>query len=512
MLQALEKPLNRSAEARVKTVPVPLKGWNTRDRYAENRDSILYAPVLTNFFVNEGKLEMVAGYDEHSTGLPMADVESLMEYDAEGATKLFAAVGSEIYDCTSHGAVGGADLSGKTNARWQHTMYATTSGQYLCTVNGADGFWTYNGSAWIERSITGVSSSDLINISSHKTRLWFVQKNTMKAWYLPTLAISGTATSIDFGSLCKHGGTLVATATWTYDGGSGVDDLFVALTSQGEVLIYQGTDPASDWSLVGVFKIDKPIGLRCVEKFGSDLAVLTESGVVQMSQVLQSITGRDAFSDAIRDEFVKAASSAARDIFGWELQLYSKRGWLVCNIPQIDGTYDQFIFNTVSPGWFKMTGKNAVCWHATGDNLHFGGADGGLYHADNGESDNGAAIVGEYQPAWSRFGTSQKKQFTLVRPNFLSDGAPTPYCSMKVEYEDSDPGQLPEISFGISGSEWDEDEWDVAVWGGGIFPTSRWVTVSGIGIVGAPRIKVSSATVFVSIVSVDVAFEIGGIV
>jgi hypothetical protein len=511
MLQPLERRLTRGAESRVKTIPVPLKGWNTRDRYAENRDSILYAPVLTNFFINEGKLELVAGYAEHVTGLPDADVETLMEYDAGTTTTLFAGVGSEIYDVTSSSGIGMADVTGLNNARHQHTMFATTSGQHLCIVNGADDFRTFNGTSWTTRPLTNASASDMIDIAAHKSRLWFVQKNSMKAWYLATLGVQGALTSLDIGSLCKHGGSLQAIGTWTYDGGSGPDDYFVMVTSQGEVVIYAGTDPASSWTLSGIFKVDKPIGRRCLEKFGSDMVIFTESGPVLLSQIFQSITGKDAFADEIRDQFVRAASTDARNLYGWEVQLYSKRGWLICNIPQTDGTYMQFIYNTVTPGWFKMTGKPSICWHAADDAIYFGGPNGGVYRADYGTSDDGEEITGDYQPAWSRFGTSQKKKFNMVRPNFFTDGEPNPLVSMRVEYDDRNPTQEPELTWSVEGAEWDDGIWDEASWGGGINPVSRWITVSGIGIVGAPRIQVSTSSVTLSIASTDISFEVGGI-
>ena len=50
-----------------------------------------------------------------------------------------------IYDVSSSGAVGAAAVSGLTNARHQHTMFATSGGQFLVICNGADGVRTYDG-------------------------------------------------------------------------------------------------------------------------------------------------------------------------------------------------------------------------------------------------------------------------------------------------------------------------------------------------------------------------------
>lgn len=514
MRRAVEAPLNRAPTARVRTIPCPIKGWNTRDKLTERRDSPNYAPVLVNLIPANSRLELRDGYSDHATGLPTDDVETIMEYDAAGSQSLFAAVGTEIYDVTTAGAVGAAAVTGLTNARWQWIMHATTSGQYLVGVNGADGVHTYSGSAWATQSITVATASTFISVTAHQARLWFVEKQSLKLWYLATYAIAGAATKLDLGALCKHGGELVAVATWTYDGGAGADDLLAAITSQGEVVVYAGTDPSSSstWALKGVYKIDRPIGNRCVIKLGADLAILTESGVVQMSAVLTSVAGKDAFSDVIRDEFVAAAASA-KGVYGWSLSLYPKRGWLIANIPTLTaGEYDQFVFNTLNGAWTRFRGQPAICWHASGDAIYFGGPDGGLYQADTGTSDDGTTIDWDYQPAWSRFGTSQKKRFTLSRVNFFSDGQPRPLINMRVDYDDRAPTSSPTLTVADVGSEWDADAWDDATWGGGLYASANWITVTGAGIVGAPRIQGSTTTADIAIVSVDVAFEVGGLI
>ena len=83
-------------------------------------------------------------------------------------------------------------------------------------------------------SITNVTSANLIQVTSHMRRLWFVEKNTTKVWYLPTDAISGAATALDVGSMLTYGSYVIATATWTVDGGNGPNALFVILSNKGK--------------------------------------------------------------------------------------------------------------------------------------------------------------------------------------------------------------------------------------------------------------------------------------
>jgi hypothetical protein len=52
----------------------------------------------------------------------------------------------------------------------------------------------------------------------------------------------------------------MAIASWTRDGGSGMDDVLAIITSNGEVLIYSGTDPEGSrrrGAKVGLFSIPK---------------------------------------------------------------------------------------------------------------------------------------------------------------------------------------------------------------------------------------------------------------
>jgi hypothetical protein len=77
-------------------------------------------------------------------------------------------------------------------------------------------------------------------------------------------------------------------ATWTIDNVSGMDDYAAFITSEGEVAIYQGYDPAqiSTWSLIGIFNIGRPIGTRCIARHESDVLCITADGITPLSKAL----------------------------------------------------------------------------------------------------------------------------------------------------------------------------------------------------------------------------------
>ena len=67
----------------------------------------------------------------------------------------------------------------------------------------------------------------------------------MSLWYLPLNSISGAASEFPIGNFLQKGGKIVAIIPWTIDSGHGSDDLFCILSSEGEIAVYSGTDPAS---------------------------------------------------------------------------------------------------------------------------------------------------------------------------------------------------------------------------------------------------------------------------
>lgn len=512
MRRALRQNNARAQRASVVGLPAPFRGLNLRDRLEEAKPG--YAVALENFFPGNGEASLRRGFIQWATGLP-ANVETLMEYAAGTTREMFAASGTAIYDVTGSGAVGAAEISSLTNARWSHTMFATTGGNYLVLVNGADGVRTYSGSAWANQSITGATAANLIAVTNHKNRLWFVEKDSLSAWYLSTLAISGAATELDLAALCKHGGTLKACEGWSVDAGDGADDFLVFVTSEGECIVYQGTDPSSanTWAMVGIYKTDRPLGRRCLIKFGADLLVLTESGVVSVSALIGTSSRWAQISELVRPDFLTQSLTYASE-FGWQMAHYRRRGWLIVNMPDTGDFFSQLAYNSqmkAPDGWFRMTGQNALCWGELDGDLYFGG-NGVVYQADNGASDDGDERTGRLRWAWSRMGTPAKKRFTMVRPHMRCDALPDPLIDMRVDYDGSGPSSVPVITVSSDGATWDVDEWDIGSWAGSTATYSQWISTAGIGHVGALDLTFSSSTAEeFAVIGVEIAFEVGGV-
>ena len=502
---------NRRSSSQVVTLPPPVGGWNTRDPLPEmsQKDAI----HLTNMIPGIGEVRLRNGSADHVTGL-LTYVETLMVHsNVNGTEKMFAAVPTKIFNVTTAGAVGSADISSLSNGRWQHTMFGTAAGNYLIAVNGADDGRYYDGSSWASLSVTGVASADLINVTPHVGRLWFVEKNKLDAWYLGVSAISGAATKFPIGQFCRLGGYLLAIGSWSVDGGSGMNDNAVFITSNGEAVVYQGSDPSSSstWALVGVFRIAEPVGRRCVIKAGPDLAIITSSGVIPLSRVLSvdlSAQKSYSFSDKISPSF-ESAFRVAKNNHGWQVIEWPQSNLIICNIPITERTEQhQYVVNVLTGAWSPWEGLNAACWAIMGSSLFFGNNTGTIRKYGTDWVDGTANISFRIQQAYSNFGGSNIKRFLAARPLLTAPASFTPSVAVQTDYN-TELLSLPGTSAASQASFWDTSTWDVSAWDETSVPTATWQAVSGIGQVGSITMTGSMSQGLV-LNHTDVQFEVGG--
>ena len=198
-------------------------------------------------------------------------------------------------------------------------------------ANGADDVRNYDGAAWSAPAITNVASSTLIHVTAHKSRLWFVQIGTADLWYLPVSSIAGAAAKFPVAALLTKGGYVMACGTWSVDSGSGMDDLFVVWSSEGEVLIYQGQTlhHLQRGHLSGGTTAAKPIGRRCMFPIGGDLAMISDDGILPISTLMKAdraVASDKAITKRIRQAWVDA-TLRGRDAFGWQMISHPSAIW-----------------------------------------------------------------------------------------------------------------------------------------------------------------------------------------
>jgi hypothetical protein len=425
-----------------------------------------------------------------------------------------------VTTATAHGLVTGnrVTITGASEA--------TFNGTFVITVTGASAFtYTSTGTTtatsvtgtYTVIGITGVNSNTFINVNLFKNRLYFTQKDTLACWYLDVDAISGPASPLYFGGIARNSGYLQAMGTWTLDAGQGADDYAVFVTSMGEVIVYNGTDPDSPdtWALKGVWQLGQTFSRRCFFKWSGDLLLLTQDGLVPLASALQSsrLDPRVNLTDKIYFAVSQAASLYYAQ-FGWQINYFAGENMLILNIPIPNGI-EQYVMHTITKSWARFTGIQGYCWEVSGDaDMHFGG-NGivGIFYSTT--SDDEGNITATAQQAYSYFDTpGQLKRFTMVRPILQSTGGvPSVLCGISVDFDTQ--SQLGAVSFNpntLTEGIWDSSKWDNAVWAGGLITTKIWQGVTGIGYTGSVNLNAASRGIELHWASTDYVMEAGGVV
>ena len=136
-------------------------------------------------------------------------------------------------------------------------------------------YWTSDSSTDSISWITGPAGtpvehgSDLTYVCKYRNRLFFVEKNSMNAWYLPLNAVGGALALIPLSGAATKGGKLLFCAVWSIDAGDGIDDKIVFCTDLGELLIFTGSDPSSaaNWRQEGRYDMSAAAGHECARRY-----------------------------------------------------------------------------------------------------------------------------------------------------------------------------------------------------------------------------------------------------
>ena len=447
--------------------------------------------TLTNMIPYQYGLRVRSGFQDHFTGLRWEDpydpgiwkllpVLTLLPFSGSSESgendRLFACTRVGIFDVTdayqvqSPFTTGYVDVStaayafpiaiGKAGTG-VGTAFTNTAGEhFLAYTDGANGYLLYRESTddWIK--ITQGSGTDGLTISGAdpgsfrfvmqwKNRLWFVPQDSTKTFYLEVRAYAGVAHALDFSPRFKYGGNLVGLWSWTLDGGQGVDDLLVGISRAGDVVVYQGTDPAlpGAFGLRGVWWIGPvPPGRTVASDFGGDLFVLSRAGCLPLSKLVAGGLIRDpsVYETAkITNSFNKLMSERG-SFDGWALTVHPNDNLLVINVPKLPGEDGpiQAVMSLANKGWAIHEGQPISCvatWHGL---MYFGTADGrvcvstgtmdsGIYtfynttgeftewqYADDGPQEINFAMLSAYQT----LGSPNKKRVHMARPYFITDG------------------------------------------------------------------------------------------
>lgn len=455
-------------------LPAPTGGLNGRDSLAAMPSSDAY--FMDNWFPGTSSCVSRNGYESFATGLG-APVESLAAYVGGAAAKLLGFSGGKIFDCTAGGAVGAPLQSARVGSDVVTAMFSNAGSQFLMGASGLDVVFSYDGATVTNMAITGVtgSAATLQTVFSFKGRLYFTQLNQLGFYYLPVGQIQGAASYFDLAQVARKGGHLLAVCSFSMDSaGVGPNDYFLAITSEGEYIVYAGNDPsnAANFTLVGRYYSAPPIGRRCYLEYNSDILIITTEGMIPFSNI-RTDEGADP-TDSLTYKLGTLLTDYTRyqTTPGWQALTYSKAGYLLLNVPtgtSIGSKYIQYVMNTKTKKWTRFTGQNSLCWVIHKQGLYFGDFMGNIYLADSGGTNDGTPIQLDCKQAYSLFDNGRgsgfaNKHFHFANLLVSSDGTPPLSAKFNVDYVENQPSYATQIGTG-GDSLWDISDWDVTEWG-----------------------------------------------
>lgn len=518
-------PPQAQIRAKTKTFPAPTKGWVTNENLAASTPGS--ALVLDNFIPTQTGIKFRGGSTEFFDGGDGNPMTSLFTYQISGNSELFAADAATIWDIT---ATPSEAVTGQTGGYYSTVQFETSGGHFLFCVNGEDNLQRYDGSSWLQvtgvstDAITGIDTATLSHVWVYKNRLFFVQGGTMKAWYLAVDSIAGAAADTTLAGVFQRGGSLLFGSTWSIDAGDGVDDKCVFVSTQGEVAIYEGSDPSdpTDWSLVGRYELGgKPLGKNAIMRAGGDLLICTLDGLVPLSQVMNkdpAALSLAAVSRNIQPDWRREA--VARQTLPWAMVKWDDENLAIVTNPVIDTTTDAqcFVVNTETGAWTRFTGWDARSLVVHEGQLYFGTSDGRVMLGNTQGNDDGELYVCRLALPFDHLGArGQYKTIKQARATFRASTNFLPRMSCSVDYAQSFPA--PPSSVGeYSTDGWDVGVWDTAVWDATSterITSTRWVSVVGAGFAHALQLQATfgiTATPDAELSAIDLRWTVGEVV
>lgn len=486
---------NRGKRAVPVTLSAPTGGLNGRDNFSDMAHTDAF--LLDNWFPSSTSVDTRGGSLNFATGMPAA-VESVEVYTGATGSKMLAFSGGSIFNVTLGGVVGAALATGKTSNIVNTIMFSNAGAQFLLIYSGADQPLSYDGTTLAALTITGLTGSqNTIHCAmAFKGRVFLGQVGQLGFYYLGIGAIQGAASYFDLQQQCLRGGGLAAITSFSQESsGQGPQDYAVFVTTEGEYLMYGGTDPssASTWSLVGRYYGPPPIGKKGWFKFRSDVYFITEEGILSLTQIRQM--GGDAETEKyLTSKLGRQYTDAVlyQGTQGWGGMMYPHSSALLINVPLTaanSGGYVQFVMNTNTNAWCRYTGWNALCWALFNRRAYFGTFDGKVILADEGFTDNGAQVQASCRQAWNTFDDTNgmgeaDKQFHFATFAMQADGAPAVACALNVNFEDDRPQNS--SALGVpAGAAWDVATWDIDDWAGAPNTQNLSVPVGKIGYIGS---------------------------
>lgn len=328
------------------------------------------------------------------------------------------------------------------------------------------------------------SPKDLVYVTSHKSRLWFIEGSSQSIWYLPVKVFTGELNELTLSGVFRTGAYLLFAATWSADSGDGMDDRLVIVNEAGEVAVYEGTDPSSvsTWGLVGRYDIGRPLGPKCWTRAGGDIIIGTDQGAMALSKVVMgnpNALTAGAISYPIEKDWRTFAE--ARQSLNWEMAQSRRKNWAICTQPTtVTGeTKRVYAVNLKTAAWALWTGWDALCLGERDGEVYCGTEAGRILLLDDGSQDDGSSYLCRLATHFDHLGQiSALKRIQMVRATLRSNARITPKLTVSKDYKLDWPA-APNAGQVGTGDTYGTGVWGTATWASNeqIVVETRWVNV-----------------------------------
>jgi hypothetical protein len=529
------------------TIPAPTRGIMQSENEAFMQPGA--AQVQTNWASTMKGVKLRGGCERWCELPETTPVISAFEYVSGTVERMYAANATKLYDVTTSTPV--LVKGGQASGNYCAVQFSNQGGDWMVVVNDAGDFAlrTKDGATFTTLSGTiGAGGDGADNITydppdlptgvaqgrglvyawKYRNRLYFIQQNSMNAWYLGINAVGGVLQPIYLSGAAAKGGKLLFGATWSVDAGDGIDDKCVFVTNLGELLIFTGSDPgdSANWRQEGRYHIGAPLGMNAHMLLGGDLLIMTVDGITPVSQAIQKDSGvldLALLTRNIKPLWRTEVTTSAKRNFPWTLKKWDEYGGIFVTTPMGNSpsTTHCLVANNETGAWCLYT-WDATCFLRMRADMFFGTQHGIIMQADRTGYDDGVPYVATLVGGWELFQNgSAQVVWHQARAVFTAREIEPfqPQLSSTVDYvvaipppppPGDDPGVL---------DVWDEGLWDDALWDAAAPPlatrrNTMWVSIGMSGFAHAPIVQVTVAQVArpnVELIAIATTQERGGV-
>jgi hypothetical protein len=520
------------------TFPAPTKGIiATEPMYSAGDIGLDAAIWLYNMVAGEYGCRVRQGSIQAANGLldlndEAGDVRTVFLYNSvqAGATDdiFFATTSKGIWDITDPDNVSlyfEWPVKNEATTGWCSVLnYTNVNGDHFILLCDEDnGYYIFDGVDWALGTFTGSpkpNAEDLVQITEWNSRIWFVERNSARAWYLDPLALKGDVTPFDVGNRFKKGGHLVQNTTWTLDDGAGMDDKFVQISSSGDILVWEGVNVGSNLTLVGRWTTgETPEGRRVMSDWGGDVHILTQTGVVRLSILMEGNASLSpaAFTTNNISRYIRERMQKTVEDYGWSMETNPREGIALISTPAsvLQSLKPlQFVYNVNTGSWGMFRDLDVRCMDQNVNGFFFGTSDGRVmlmdgYRDNVTAEDGGDNITFSLLTHFSHLGSPASwKRPQFVRPAWIGSTQPTYNLQIRYDFDIGEVLTSPPYVID-SQAQWDVDNWDEAIWEGRAQTTFETIGVRGQGRHIAVAIR-GTAYTELSYLGADLMFEVGG--